>query len=145
MSYGSNDRVDAFGVVKIVGASIGLLIVVLALFWVGNFGWRSYGRWQAIQDANNQVQLNEIQIKQTAQLVQVEQQKAQIRVADAEGISKAQAIINNTLTPLYLQHEAIQAQEAMAQSNNSAHMTIYIPTGNEGIPLVGTVNTNPAP
>ena len=128
--------------VRLIAEVLALFVVVIALIWAANFGWRAYGRWQSIQEANNQVQLNEIQIKQTAQLVQVENQKAAIRVADAEGISKSQAIINNTLTPLYLQHEAIQAQEAMAQSNNAAHTTIYIPTGNEGIPLVGTVNTN---
>ena len=50
-------------------------------------------------------------------------------------------IINATLTDKYLQHEAIQAQEKMADSPN--HTTIYIPSGQNGIPLVRTVNDEP--
>ena len=78
-------------------------------------------------NANNQVQLNEIQIQQTKQLIEVEQQKAQIKVQEAKGIAEAQEIINKTLTDKYLQHEAIQAQEKMANSQN--YNTIYIPSG----------------
>ena len=59
---------------------------------------------------------------------------AEIRVEDAKGIAKAQRIINSTLTPSYLQFEAIQAQKAMAASKN--HTTVYIPTGSNGIPLI---------
>jgi hypothetical protein len=104
-------------------------------------GCPSYDRYQARQDAMNQVQLNETTIQQTAQLVQVEKQKADIRVVDAEGIAKAQQIINATLTDRYLQHEAIQAQQQMANSPN--HTTIYIPSGDNGIPIVRTVNEEP--
>ena len=74
--------------------------------------------------------------------MQVEKQKAQIRIVEAQGISEAQHIINATLTDRYLQHEAIAAQEKMANSPN--HTTIYIPSGTNGIPLVKTVD-EPAP
>jgi hypothetical protein len=97
-----------------------------------------YHRYQVRANAANEIQVNELKIQQTAQLVQVEQQKAQIRVVDAEGIAKSQQIINATLTDRYLQHEAIQAQMSMANSPN--HTTIYIPSGNNGIPLVKTVD-----
>ncbi len=40
------------------------------------------------------------------------------------------------LTPLYIQHEAIEAQKAMVGSEN--HTTIYIPVGPMGVPIVGT-------
>jgi len=98
----------------------------------------AYFRYQARADAANKVLVNNIIIQQTAQLVQVEKQKADIRVAEANGIAAAQHIINATLTDRYLQHEAIEAQLKMAGSPN--HTQIYIPTGNNGIPLVKTID-----
>ena len=94
-------------------------------------------RNQAILDQENQVKVNEMRIRQTEQLVKVEQQKAQIRVEEAKGISASQQIINTTLTDRYLQHEAIQAQLQMAGSHNNTQ--IYIPVGMNGIPLVKTL------
>lgn len=106
---------------------IGLLFGVVALI-------KSFNRSQKLADERNQVMVNEIQIQQTGQLVKVQQQKAQIKVEEAKGIAESQQIINNTLTPLYLQHEAIQAQET--QSNK----IIYVPSGNQGIPVVQTLD-----
>ena len=63
---------------------------------------------------------------------------AEIRIEEAKGIAEAQRIINATLTKNYLQHEAINAQLKMASSPN--HTTVYIPSGPNGIPLVGTMN-----
>lgn len=63
---------------------------------------------------------------------------AEIRIEEARGIAEAQKIINSTLTQNYLQHEAINAQLKMAKSPN--HTTVYIPSGVNGIPLVGTLN-----
>ncbi len=118
----------------VVGFVVVLLIAfVLALIILGVWGIKGFGRNQRLADERNQIQVNEIQIAQTKQLVQVAQQKAQIKVAEANGIAESQHIINGTLTPLYLQHEAIQAQES--QSNK----IIYVPSGDQGIPLVQTV------
>lgn len=64
----------------------------------------------------------------------IAQKDAEIRVEEAKGIAQAQQIINATLTPNYLQHEAINAQLKMAQSPN--HTTVYIPVGNNGLPLI---------
>ena len=61
---------------------------------------------------------------------------AEIRIEEAKGIAEAQRIINATLTSNYLQHEAIGAQLEMASSPN--HTTVYIPVGNNGLPLVHT-------
>jgi regulator of protease activity HflC (stomatin/prohibitin superfamily) len=63
-----------------------------------------------------------------------EKQEAERKVIEAEGIAKAQEIINKTLSQAYLQHEAIQAQTRMADSPN--HTTVYIPSGDNGIPMV---------
>lgn len=108
-----------------------VFIAVIVGLWGGI---KSFSRSQRLADERNQIQVNEIQIQQTKQLVQVAQQKAAITVEQAKGIAQSQAIINGTLTPQYLQHEAIQAQES--QSNK----IIYVPSGNQGIPLVNTVN-----
>lgn len=117
---------------------IGVLFAVIIGGLFGLYGFagfaKNFSRHQRLADERNQVQVNEIQIQQTKQLVQVAQQKADIKVQEAYGIAKSQEIINNTLTPLYLQHEAIQAQES--QSNK----IIYVPSGNQGIPLVNAVN-----
>jgi len=115
-----------------------LIVVLLSVLVFGlAFGIPAFGRYQSRQNALNQVAINEIKIKQQEQLIQVEKQKAEIRVVEAGGIAKSQEIINTTLTDKYLQHEAIMAQEKMADSPN--HTTIYIPSGQNGIPLVKTV------
>lgn len=116
--------------VKISVGVIAAVVVVGFLMWM----LPAYSRYQRLANERNGIQVNEIQIQQTKQLVQVQQQKAQIKIAEAYGIAESQRIINGTLTPLYLQHEAIQAQES--QSNK----IIYVPSGNQGIPLVNTVN-----
>ena len=75
--------------------------------------------------------------KRTEYLIE-EQEKAK-RIVQAEGIARAMAIINERLTPVYLQHEAIEAQKAMVGSPN--HTTVYIPVGPMGVPLVGALDT----
>lgn len=69
--------------------------------------------------------------------IEIEKKEKDIRVIEAHGIAESQEIINSTLTPQYLQHEAIQAQMRMADSPN--HTTVYIPSGPNGIPLIKTV------
>jgi len=83
--------------------------------------------------ASQDLETREIQI-------QIAKKDAEKRVAEAEGIAKAMAIVQQKLTPLYIQHEAIEAQRAMVGSPN--HTTIYIPVGNNGVPLVGTLDTS---
>ncbi len=67
---------------------------------------------------------------------QIAQKNAQIKIEEAKGIAEAQKIINETLTANYLQHEAIMAQQKMANSPN--HTTVYIPVGPNGMPIVFT-------
>jgi len=118
---------------------VGGVAVIALLMW----GLPVYNRYQTRANEANTSLVNELRIQQTEQLVQVERQKAQIRIVDAEGIARSQQIINATLTDRYLQHEAIQAQSQMANSPN--HTTIYIPSGNNGIPLVKTVDDTSVP
>jgi hypothetical protein len=116
-----------------------VIFIPMAVVLVGGVIWLTpiYSRYQRIQNERNLILVNELKIQQTEQLVKVENQKAQVRLEEAKGISAAQKTINETLTDRYLQHEAIQAQMNMAGSPN--HTQIYIPVGNNGIPLVKTI------
>lgn len=114
-----------------------LAILVVSVILGLAFGYPAYSRYQDRMDAQNQVYLNNVRIQQTEQLVSVEKQKAEIRKQEAIGIAEAQKTINATLTPLYIQHEAIQAQEKMVSSPN--HTEIYIPSGYNGVPLIPMV------
>jgi hypothetical protein len=69
--------------------------------------------------------------------VAIARKDAEKRIVEAEGIAKATQIIQQRLTPLYIQHEAIEAQKLMINSQN--HTTIYIPVGPMGVPIVNTV------
>ncbi len=69
---------------------------------------------------------------------EIAKKNAEIMIEEARGIAEAQKIINSTLTRNYLQHEAINAQLKMASSPN--HTTVYIPSGANGIPLIGALN-----
>ena len=115
-----------------------LVVCVIAIVFVFIFAVPEFFRYQARASAANEVTLNEIKIKQQEQLIKVETQKAEIRVEEAKGIAHAQQIINATLTDKYLQHEAIKAQERMAGS--PSHTQIYIPVGQNGIPLIKSVD-----
>jgi len=74
--------------------------------------------------------------------VEIARKDAERRVVEAEGIARATQIIQQRLTPLYIQHEAIEAQKAMVGSPN--HSVIYIPVGPMGVPIVN-VAPPPAP
>lgn len=125
---------DDAGFGMFVGAAA--LVVILGLAAAFMFGIPALGRFQAVQNATNEVRINEIRIQQQAQLIEVEKQRKEIRIVEAEGIAESQRIINATLTDRYLQHEAIKAQETMANGPN--HTTVYIPSGQNGIPIVRT-------
>jgi|SRR3954452_22270905 hypothetical protein len=100
---------------------------------------RNQARQQALYDARNQTQINEIRISQQAQLVKVAQQQAQIRFENAVGVRKAQDEISSTLTPLYVQFEMVDALKTVAASGRN-NTVVYIPTGDNGVPLISTVD-----
>lgn len=118
------------------------VVVFVALALGGAAGCKEYNRYQKRADANNKVKVTHIEIRraqQQAQInyAQVEATKAEAekRRAEARGIRDAQEIINRTLTPLYIQHEAIQAQKAIATSGQN-NTVIYVPAGTNGTPVI---------
>ena len=76
----------------------------------------------------------ELQRKDTE--IEIEGKERTKREVQAQGIANAMQIIRGQLSPMYIQHEAIEAQKQMVNSPN--HTVVYIPTGPMGVPLTGT-------
>lgn len=122
-----------------------VLFAILALGVVGCGAYRNWQRGQKRADAHNAVKITTIRIQQAQQYARIVRARnaavnarAQQRYLEAVGIRRAQDEISKTLTPLYVQHEAIQAQERTAQSGRNSTV-IYVPSGTQGVPLVSTV------
>ena len=79
----------------------------------------------------------ELQRKDTE--IEIERKERTKREVQAQGIANAMEIIRGQLSPMYVQHEAIEAQKAMVGSPN--HTVVYIPVGPMGVPITGTFNT----
>jgi regulator of protease activity HflC (stomatin/prohibitin superfamily) len=78
----------------------------------------------------------ELQRKDTE--IEIERKERTKREVQAQGIANAMQIIRGQLSPMYIQHEAIEAQKQMVNSPN--HTVVYIPVGPMGVPLTGTMN-----
>ena len=68
--------------------------------------------------------------------IEIERKERTKREVQAQGIANAMEIIRGQLSPMYIQHEAIESQKLMVNSPN--HTVVYIPVGPMGVPLTGT-------
>jgi regulator of protease activity HflC (stomatin/prohibitin superfamily) len=68
--------------------------------------------------------------------IEIERKERTKREVQAQGIANAMNIIRGQLSPMYIQHEAIEAQKLMVNSPN--HTVVYIPSGPMGVPVTGT-------
>jgi hypothetical protein len=76
----------------------------------------------------------------------IEKRNADIRVIKAEGLAEAQRVINKTLTPLYVQHEAIEAYKTLAGSPNTTFIIAPTSPNGTGIPIIiDGANVNQVP
>jgi len=80
----------------------------------------------------------ELQRKDTE--IDIERKERVKREVQAQGIANAMQIIRGQLNPMYVQHEAIEAQKALVGSPN--HTVVYIPVGPMGVPLTGTFDAS---
>ncbi len=91
------------------------------------------------QNIEGAVQMK-IKAQQDAEAAEFKKQKAikdaEIKVEEAKGIAKAQSIINKTLTPNYLQHEAIGAYKELVNSKNTTFVIMPTSSKGTGIPLI---------
>ena len=76
----------------------------------------------------------ELQRKDTE--IEIEQKERTKREVQAQGIANAMRIIRGQLSPMYIQHEAIESQKNMVNSPN--HTVVYIPVGPMGVPITAT-------
>lgn len=127
---------------KFVVYGIVAITLLLALMLGAAAGCKEYNRFQKRADANNAVKITHILIQKAEQQAQINRAQieatkaeAQKRREEAKGIRDAQDTINATLTPLYVQHEAIQAQKAIAASGRN-NTVIYVPAGTNGTPTI---------
>jgi hypothetical protein len=111
----------------------GLVALILVIFGIAAIG-KAYSRYQRRQDAENAVKVTKINAQQAQRQIQVIRAEARQRFQESIGLRRAQNEIRKTLTPLYIQHEAIRAQLAMAHSEN--HTIIWAPAGASGVPIV---------
>lgn len=133
---------DSPSLAKLVGGVA--LAVVLALVLLFSFfaAVKSFNRYQKRADANNNVKVTNINIRraqQQARIVAAQdgivKAQADQRLIKARGIKNAQDEIQSTLTPLYVQFEAIEAQKAIATSGKN-NTVIYVPAGTNGTPVI---------
>ena len=76
----------------------------------------------------------ELQRKDTE--IEIERKERTKREVQAQGIANAMSISRGQLSPMYIQHEAIESQKQMVNSPN--HTVVYIPSGPMGVPIAGT-------
>lgn len=110
-------------IVRDFGLGLAAVVLVLALGVGGVGGCKEFSRYQKRADAHNTALAEKLKVEAVVQ-------RAEQRYQESVGIKRAQDEINQTLTPLYVQHEAIQALE------RSGAATVYIPSGTQGVPLV---------
>lgn len=124
------------GTVAVVVCLVGLFVLAGAM--------KSYSRYQKRADAKNAITVTHTKIAIARQQAQINYAQIAATKAEAEkryqasvGIRRAQDEIAKTLTPLYIQHEAIQKLPAAR--------AVYIPSGAQGIPAVNVVGQPETP
>lgn len=126
--------------IAIYGILSAVMLVIVIFFT--SVGCKAYDRYQTRADAKNHVQVTHIEIQKADEEAQInhaqikaQEAEAQKRIVEAKGIAAAQDIIQKTLTPEYIQFEAIKAQERIATSGSN-NTVIYVPSGTNGTPLI---------
>jgi len=62
--------------------------------------------------------------------------QAEVNIVEAEGLAKAQRIINATLTPMYVQYKAIETLKELANSKNTTFVIVPTSPNGAGLPLI---------
>lgn len=109
--------------------------VVLAILVIGGlmFGIPTYNVWQAgmsgrasLSHANFE---REVQVVNAKANLEAQKYNAESEVARAEGVSKANEIIKNSITELYVKYLWVHTLDS---TNNQI---IYVPLGADGLPI----------
>lgn len=141
MFYERKDGETGFHPIAII-----VWIVVFIFATIGIISWivPQYNVWSKTLSGKAELQKQEyerqVKVVQSKADLEAANNYADAEVRRAEGAAGAAKIISGALekNPSYLQYLAIEAQKENAQGQN--HTTIYIPVGDNGIPLVNNVN-----
>lgn len=88
----------------------------------------------AIEKAIQESVAAQKQLETTKQRIQIAEAEAQVEIKKAEGIARANQIINQSLTREYLQHEANLALMKFAEKGGTT--TVVVPTSMQTAPLL---------
>lgn len=88
----------------------------------------------AIEKAIQESVAAQKQLETTKQRIQIAEAEAQVEVKKAEGIAKANQIINQSLTREYLQHESNLVLQKFAEKGGAS--TVVIPANMQTAPLI---------
>ncbi|HET9820880.1 MAG TPA: SPFH domain-containing protein [Burkholderiaceae bacterium] len=88
----------------------------------------------AIEKAIQESVAAQKQLETTRQRIQIAEAEAQVEIKRAEGVAKANQIINQSLTREYLQHESNLALMKFAEKGGAA--TVVIPANMQTAPLI---------
>lgn len=85
---------------------------------------------EAINDEIQRKLGAEQDLERMSRELQIAEQEAEIMIENARGRAAAQRVVNETLTPLYVQHEMLSAFTALSRSDRAT--LIVTPTGDSG-------------
>ena len=105
-----------------------------AVFTITRVVVRALSTDPAIEKAIQESVAAQKQLETTRQRIQIAEAEAQVEVKKAEGIAKANQIINQSLTREYLQHESNLALMKFAEKGGAA--TVVIPANMQTAPLI---------
>jgi regulator of protease activity HflC (stomatin/prohibitin superfamily) len=88
----------------------------------------------AIEKAIQESVAAQKQLETTKQRIAIAEAEAQVEIKKAEGIAKANQIINQSLTRAYLQHESNLALQKFAEKGGTS--TVVIPANMQTAPLI---------
>ncbi len=105
-----------------------------AVFTVTRVVIRQLSTDPAIEKAIQESVAAQKQLETTKQRIQIAEAEAQVEIKKAEGIAKANQIINQSLTREYLQHESNLALQKFAEKSGTS--TVVIPANMQTAPLI---------
>jgi regulator of protease activity HflC (stomatin/prohibitin superfamily) len=105
-----------------------------AVFTVTRVVVRALTTDPAIEKAIQESVAAQKQLETTRQRIQIAEAEAQVEIKRAEGVAKANQIINQSLTREYLQHEANLALMKFAEKGGTS--TVVIPANMQTAPLI---------
>ena len=105
-----------------------------AVFTVTRVVVRALTTDPAIEKAIQESVAAQKQLETTRQRIQIAEAEAQVEIKRAEGVAKANQIINQSLTCEYLQHEANLALMKFAEKGGTS--TVVIPANMQTAPLI---------